>query len=139
MKSERRNLRKNLRDAEDEIDDLKGDKKSLKQSLRNRPDLPKIFHGHYDFRREDVVKLSQLISRHLEDKPDDIDSNKIFNCVRSCFTDLEKAYGGNPKHYYMDMRMLLATCLASTWFSGNQRRHIEKWNNDHFNRGDSDF
>ena len=83
-------------------------------------------------RRENVVELSQLISRHLEDKPSEIDSNKLYNCVRSCLTDLEKGYGDNPEHYYMDMRMLLATCLASTWFSPNQKRSIKQWNKDHF-------
>jgi hypothetical protein len=132
LKDDKKSLKKELRHAEDEIDDLKEDRKSLKRSLRDRPDLPKLFHGSYDFRRENVVELSQLISRHLEDKPKEIDSNKIYNCVHACFTDLEKGYGDNPEHFYIDMRMLLATCLASNWFTENQSRSIEQWNKDHF-------
>jgi TolA-binding protein len=132
LKEDKKSLKKDLRHAENEIEDLKEDKKSLKRSLRDRPDLPKLFHGNYDVRRENVVELSQLLSRHLEDKPKEIDSNKIYNCVRACFTDLEKGYGDNPEHYYMDMRMLLATCLACTWFTNNQQRSIEQWNKDHF-------
>eukprot|EP00985_Skeletonema_marinoi_P015709 scaffold8184_cov164-Skeletonema_marinoi.AAC.2 len=132
LKEDKKNLKKDLRYAEDKIDDLKEDKKDLKQSLRDRPDLPQIKIGNYDFRRENVVELSQLISRYLADKPCMIDSNKIYNCVRACFTDLEKGYGDNPAHYYMDMRMLLATCLACNWFTDNQLRSIKQWNKDHF-------
>ncbi|KAK1733175.1 hypothetical protein QTG54_016152 [Skeletonema marinoi] len=132
LKEDKKNLKKDLRYAEEKIDDLKEDKKDLKQSLRDRPDLPGIKIGNYDFRRENVVELSQLISRYLEDKPCKIDSNKIYNCVRACFTDLEKGYGDNPAHYYMDMRMLLATCLACNWFTDNQLRSIKQWNKDHF-------
>jgi len=73
------------------------------------------------------VELSQLISRYLENKPSNIDGNKIYDCVRSCYNDLERGYSDNPEHYYLDMRMLLATCLASTWFSNNQRTSLKSW------------
>ena len=53
--------------------------------------------------------MSQLISQYLENKPREIDSNRIFNCVRSCHTDLEKGYSDNPEYYPMDVKMLLAT------------------------------
>ena len=71
--------------------------------------------------------MSQLISRNLEKPPGNINANRIFNCVRSCYLDLEANYNDNPQHYYMDMRMLLATCAASTWFSPNQRNNIHQW------------
>ena len=105
---------------------------TLQQSLIGRPDVPKLFTGHYNFNRWNVVTLSQLISRYLENKPGEIDCNRIYNCVSSCYTDLEKGYGDNPQHYYVDVRMLLTTCLASNWFSNNQRRSIQQWYNDHF-------
>ncbi len=105
---------------------------TLQRALDDRPDVPKLFTGHYNFHRGNVVQLSQLISRYLENKPGNIDSNKIYNCVRSCYTDLEKGYSDNPEHYYKDVRMLLATCLASNWFSNNQHSGIKQWYNDHF-------
>ncbi|KAL7495901.1 hypothetical protein ACHAWT_006569 [Skeletonema menzelii] len=105
---------------------------NLNAQLSSRPNVPTLFHGHYNFRREHVVQLSQLISRYLECKPHSIDSNKIYNCVRACVMDLEKNYSDNPEHYFVDMRMLLATCLASTWFSDNQRRSLKQWYGDHF-------
>lgn len=104
----------------------------LRQELRERPNLPRIFHGSYHFRREHVVELSQLISRYLYDKPNNINSNRIFNCVRTCYTALDRDYCDNSDTYYEDMRMLLATCLASTWFSDNQYNNILEWNRKHF-------
>ena len=44
--------------------------------------------------------------------------------------DLKNDYKDND--YYTDMRMLLATCLASTWFSDNQYNNILEWNRKHF-------
>lgn len=106
---------------------------SLEQKLKSRPNVPKLFTGAYYYKRENVVQLSQLISRYLENKPAEIDRNKIYNCVRSCYNDLVKGYSDNPEHYYLDMRMLLATCLASTWFSDNQLKSLRNWYDDQFN------
>jgi hypothetical protein len=103
-----------------------------RDALRERPNLPRIFHGSYHFRREHVVELSQLISRYLLDKPNNINGNRIFNCVRTCYTALDRDYCDNSETYYEDMRMLLATCLASTWFSDNQYNNILEWNRKHF-------
>lgn len=93
-----------------------------------RLELPVLFTGQYHYRRENVVELSQLISRYLENKPNDIDSNRIYNCVKSCYTDLKANYNDNPKYYYEDMRMLLTTCHATAgWFSDKQMDNIQGW------------
>ncbi|EJK44619.1 hypothetical protein THAOC_36823, partial [Thalassiosira oceanica] len=92
----------------------------------------RLFNGQYDFGRHDVVRLAQLISKHLEDKPSEIDRNKIYDCIRGCYNDLDRGYSDNPAHYYMDMRMLLATCLASTWFSNRQRDSLIRWYSEKF-------
>lgn len=93
----------------------------------HRLNLPILFEGSYDFDRFSVVKLSQLVSRYLEDKPPEIDSCKIYNCVRSCYLDLKRNWDDNPEHYHLDMRMLLSTCAASTWFSKRQSSNIFSW------------
>ena len=116
----------------DKVTRMSGQIETLKQSLRDRPDVPKLFHGSYNFDRHDVVELSQLISRYLKNKPGRIDANRIYNCVRKCYTALEKGYIDNPQHYCMDVRMLLATCLASNWFSKKQMNSMRQWNKDHF-------
>ncbi|KAK1733196.1 hypothetical protein QTG54_016173 [Skeletonema marinoi] len=83
--------------------------------------------------------VSKLMSRYLAYKPRGIDSNRIYiflrgiPLVRACFTDLEYDYHDEPEYYDTDnMRMLLATCLASNWFKGDQLKNIKQWNNDHF-------
>eukprot|EP00522_Entomoneis_paludosa_P004629 CAMPEP_0172469960 /NCGR_PEP_ID=MMETSP1065-20121228/65034_1 /TAXON_ID=265537 /ORGANISM="Amphiprora paludosa, Strain CCMP125" /LENGTH=97 /DNA_ID=CAMNT_0013227753 /DNA_START=1 /DNA_END=290 /DNA_ORIENTATION=- len=42
--------------------------------LRKRPRLKHIFTGRYDFKRENVTQLSQLISRYLQERPSTIDA-----------------------------------------------------------------
>lgn len=124
-----------ITDANQQIESLTTLVNILQQSLNSRPDVPTLFHGTYNFRRENVVELSQLISRYLENKPSSIDGNKIYDCVRSCYNDLERGYSDNPEHYYLDMRMLLATCLASTWFSINQKASLKRWYDAQFCNG----
>ena len=138
---ERCNLGRSSRDVRNEIKALREESARLDNALReskakisrlnaklaSRPNLPTLFTGQYNYKRENVVQLSQLISRYLENKPSEIDSNRIFNCVRSCYMDLEKNYSDNPQFYQMDMKMLLATCAASTWFTNNQRSNIVSW------------
>ena len=92
----------------------------------------RLFDGRYDYDRHDVVRLAQLISKHLEDKPSEIDRNKIYDCIRCCYNALDRGYSDNPEFYYMDMRMLLATCLASTWFSDRQKDSLRRWYSEHF-------
>lgn len=118
--------------VQETLDQTRSEMEQLRQERDARPNLPRIFHGSYHFRREHVVELSQLISRYLEDKPNNINSNRIFNCVRSCYTALDRDYCDNSDTYYEDMRMLLATCLASNWFSDNQYNNILEWNRKHF-------
>ena len=103
------------------------------QQATRRPTsrLPDFFDGSYNYDRDDIIKLSQLISRYLEDKPDEIDSNKIFNCVKNRYDDLTREYSDNPEHYELDMRMLLTTCAASTWFTDSQYNNICSWINNY--------
>ena len=125
-------LQRDEANYKERIKTLNSEKKSLEKSLKSRPNVPQLFNGQYNYRRENVVQLSQLISRYLECKPGPIDANKIYNCIRNCVMDFEKDYSDNPEHYYMDVRMLLATCIASTWFTQNQRRNLIQWYTDNF-------
>lgn len=85
------------------------------------------FDSSYLYGREQVVELAQLICRNLEAKPNKIDANRIYNCVRNCFEDLRRDYSDNPKHFHIDMRMLLNICLASNWFTDRQLENIRSW------------
>lgn len=75
---------------------------TLEKKLNNRPDVPILFHGQYNFGRENVVDLSRLISMYLENKPNNIDSDRIYNCVRARYDDLEMGYNDNPQYYFID-------------------------------------
>ena len=97
--------------------------------------LPCLFNGSYEYRRENVAKLSQLISRYLEGKPDHIDANRIYNCVRNCYMDWKRKHSDNPRHYNLDMKMLLTTCAASTWFTTRQLACIRGWIQESIEKG----
>ena len=71
-----------VEDLKREVASLKKKNIELKQQLRDRPNVPRLFHGEYNYRRENVGELSQLISRYLENRPSDIDPNRIYNCVK---------------------------------------------------------
>jgi hypothetical protein len=79
----------------------------------------------YDWNR--VVELSQLICRYLENKPNEIDRNRIFNCIKLIHDDYVRGWNDNPPHFSLDIHMLLSICKASTWFSQNQRTRILEW------------
>lgn len=130
---------KRVQELENEVTQLKDEKRELLVLLqRVRSKLEEVSstqqqhvstHEHdpsYSYDRSQVVKLSQLICAHLENKPDEIDANRIFNCVRNCIKDYEKGWGDNPEHFGLDMRMLIHVCLASTWFTDRQRIQIQE-------------
>ena len=107
---------------------------TLQKKLDNRPNVPIIFRGHYKFGLDDSADLSRLISMYLENKPNNIDRDQIYDCVCACVDDF---YESSSWHYYdsphyFDMKMLLATCLASNWFSDNQRSNIESLSRRYF-------
>ncbi|KAL7448958.1 hypothetical protein ACHAWC_001068 [Mediolabrus comicus] len=116
------------------VQTLEKEKSSLEQTLRFSKSA---FDGTYKhYKRESVRELSQLISCYLLDKPHQIDGEKIYGRVHSCYHYLEEDYDDNPECYDEDMRMLLATCLASrTWFSNNQYDNIEGWHDRIFGDG----
>ena len=121
-----------VEDLKRKIASLKQKNTELKQKLRDRPNVPRLFHGEYNYRRENVVELSQLISRYLENRPSDIDPNRIYNCVKLIYEDYDRGYTDNPEYFYMDVKMLLATCQASTWFSSKQKNNMSAWFSKHF-------
>ena len=79
------------------------------------------------FGRENVKRLSKLICLYLSRKPPQINSNRIFQCVRNCFLDWERGWNDNPTNYYWDMRMLLGICTSCNWFTQKQHSNFEKW------------
>lgn len=104
------------------------ERKVMGLSRDPRMELPILLDDDYEFGRHNVVALSQLISRYLEDVPSFIDSNRIFMCVRNCYMALEKSYNNNPEYYIEDMRMLISTCEATVyWFTIKQSKHIDDW------------
>ena len=118
---------------EEEKNVLIKEKKALQKGMNTLQkkldslDDPILFIGQYKFGRDDVVDLSHVISMYLVDKPNSIDRNRIYKCVRARYKDLEMGRDDNPEYYYEDVRMLLATCLASNWFADSQRSNMEEW------------
>lgn len=103
----------------------------IQSKVQNMVLLPKLFDGNYNLKRGDVVQLSKLISRYLTDKPYQIDSNRIYQCISECYKDVIQNYNDNPEYYSMDMHMLLTTCIASTWFTPRQLQNLRIWVREH--------
>ncbi|XP_038074747.1 tripartite motif-containing protein 26-like [Patiria miniata] len=77
----------------------------------------------YGFSPESISKLSLLIACHLLRKPDYMDRNRIFNCVKRCYD----SYARCGTHFEQDVHMLVATAYASNWFTENQRINFHCW------------
>ena len=73
------------------------------------------------------MRLSQLITRSLENRPTEVSPNRIFTCVASCYDDFKRGWTDNPQNYAIDVRMLLTVASASTWFNDQQNRLIDGW------------
>jgi hypothetical protein len=111
-------------------EDSQKERDSIRQSRNDQPNVPILFHGHYNFGPTTIVQLSQLISMYLLGKPSGIDRNRIYHCVKICFDAAyhERSSWEEPGDYGDDLNMLLATCLASNWFTSNQCENIVEWN-----------
>ena len=99
----------------------------LKSIVRRNIELPvKNGKGGYAYNRFSVVPLTRLICQNLEDMPECINPNKIYECVKKIGIDLRKDHADNPEHFYIDVRMLIGVCLASTWFTEKQLGRIRE-------------
>lgn len=132
LKGENYELKEKIARQQALIEFFKEDIDDLKTKIEMHALVPKIPYSNYQFNRSNVVELAQLISRYLEDKPYEIDRNRIYQCVQNCYRDLEANYSDNPEHYYIDMHMLLTACIASTWFTDKQRGNIRRWLNSYY-------
>jgi len=106
-------------------DQLADELYKLKNMVKNCVEEPiSDGKGGYAYDRFSVVKLTKLICQNIESKPDHINSNKIFECVRNIFMDLKKEWEDNPEHFDTGVRMLSYVCLGSAWFTENQHTTI---------------
>jgi vacuolar-type H+-ATPase subunit H len=81
----------------------------------------------YQYDRFRVVELAQFICRNLVSRPNNVDANRIYNCVKNCYDAFERGWADNPEHYLLDVRMLLNVCRASAWFSPKQKENFSEW------------
>ena len=100
---------------------------TLKAELRQQKAERHTFDATYAYGRERIIELAQVILRDLELPPRDINTNRIFDCVRKINRDWERGWDDNPQHMRMDLEMLLSVCVASTWFTKRQHEHLRAW------------
>lgn len=85
---------------------------------------PVFYTNNYHYDEDNASDLSRIISRCLFNKPAEIDSNRIFNCIKRC-------YDGALHHDSFDVRLgvklLLVTSYRSNWFTSNQDNRIIEW------------
>mmetsp|Transcript_21665 Transcript_21665/g.50984 ORF Transcript_21665/g.50984 Transcript_21665/m.50984 type:complete len:412 (-) Transcript_21665:92-1327(-) len=99
--------------------------------------IPKFNGDYLQFRSDNVDELSKLIANNLYECPVEVDRNRIYNVVRARYNDLKRPTS-EPDEYWIDMRMLLSTCLACDWFSDRQHDNMSDWY-DEFFAGPSDY
>eukprot|EP00594_Rhizosolenia_setigera_P001568 CAMPEP_0178946488 /NCGR_PEP_ID=MMETSP0789-20121207/4315_1 /TAXON_ID=3005 /ORGANISM="Rhizosolenia setigera, Strain CCMP 1694" /LENGTH=172 /DNA_ID=CAMNT_0020626489 /DNA_START=351 /DNA_END=869 /DNA_ORIENTATION=+ len=122
LKKERNNIEKKLRQTEEKL------KKKL---VKEENEEVFEFDESYTYNRFRVVELTKIICQHLECKPKDVDSSKIWINVKEMYADVRKDYINKPRNYVNNMKMLLTTCYASTsWFTAKQRNQIKFWLNE---------
>lgn len=85
------------------------------------------FDSSYKYGSDRVVELAQRICKCLENKPSDINLNRIYNCVRNCYQGFCGGNSDNPA----SVRMLLHICLASSWFTTKQQEKMMTWCREH--------
>ncbi|KAL1528798.1 hypothetical protein AB1Y20_010123 [Prymnesium parvum] len=91
------------------------------------PEAPS-FDVRYRYDRHRIVELSLLLVAHLESKPANVDASRIFENVKSMFSDFSRGWSDNPSGMGQDLRMLLAICSATqAWFSPSQLSDISFW------------
>ncbi|XP_068688810.1 E3 ubiquitin-protein ligase NRDP1-like [Montipora foliosa] len=76
----------------------------------------------YGYSPRSVVQLSGFISRFLNGRPGYVDREKIFSCLKRCFD-----YFHNCAAFWQDLHMLLATAVASHWFTDTQQENMTSW------------
>jgi hypothetical protein len=116
-------LEERLQRTEMHLDEAR---KNVEDASRRRCNC-KPFDPNYQYHRDNVVELAQLVCRNLNSKPANVDSNQIYNRIKRCFDDLERGWNDNPQYFDLDMRMLLSVCHASSWFSPKQQENILRW------------
>lgn len=102
----------------------------LNNQIENTQAQRMTLDSSYRYDRSRVVELTQLICQDLENRPVEINENRIYNCVKNCYDDFTRGYNDNPEHYRIDMRMLLNVCRASTWFSQKQLANFARWSTE---------
>ncbi|XP_029196407.2 E3 ubiquitin-protein ligase NRDP1-like [Acropora millepora] len=76
----------------------------------------------YGYSARSVVQLCGFISRFLNGRPHYVDQGRIFTCLKRCFD-----YFHNCAGFWQDLHMLLATAMASHWFTDSQRQIMVSW------------
>lgn len=123
-KKERNNIEKKLRQTEEKLK-----KKLVKEEKEVSSSFE--FDESYTYDRFRVIELTKIICQHLECKPKDVNSSKIWINVKEMYADFRKDYINKPRNYVNNMKMLLATCYASTsWFTAKQKNQIKFWLNE---------
>jgi len=115
-----------LRKAKEEIESLKVDVETV-QAQQDAKVL--TVDPQYKYNRDRIVELAQLICRDLDEKPEDIDSNRLYNCINNIHEDYVNRSNDLPEFFHQDFRMLLSICDSAgiEWFSERQLSNIEKW------------
>lgn len=99
---------------------LKNENQALE--LRNKSTELSIDRS-YGYGHHNMLELTNIISQNLLNKPNGIDSTRIYNCLNRCYEGSRR----NEYNIKTKANMLLATSLASNWFSHNQRLKILAW------------
>ena len=123
--TQERQLNRNLKAEKESLQQQNDRSKSTISALESRIlSMGPIFDTNYQYDESNISDLSRIISRYLYNKPEPIDSNRIFHCIQKCY-DVARRH--HTRDMYLSVKMLLITSSRSNWFPPNQQIFLEEW------------
>ena len=111
---------------EAEVEKYRDRSRTLKEKVRRLQrqvdDEHEQFDDSYEYgaSNDSVVDLSKFISQNLENRPASVNPTRLFNCIHRSYQCWKT----------LDTLMLVATALASNWFTSNQDNRLREWIDD---------
>jgi hypothetical protein len=118
--------------ARDRITELAENLAASREQLRQRDAM--VLDSSYKYDLSRVLELSRLVLQHFNDKPSEVDVNRIYFRVEHIYEECkridsrEECKRIDSREHWQMARMLLTICSSEKgWFSNKQKRNMNAW------------
>lgn len=131
LRSENLRIRTAMESLDETTSMLRRENHSLQLQLdeaRSRGQSTKVkVDPHYHYNQFRVIELTQLILQDLGDRPFNISTQRIYQCIENILRDYHRGFTEDSERLILELQALLGVCLASTWFTYRQRERFREW------------